>query len=94
MTAKQKTPLAGGADGTAFDGKIIAEIPKNQREVYRVVARTFKGYRLVDIRVWFDDPDTGELRPGKGVSIKLETLPEIVKALAGLMEGGGNDYRH
>jgi hypothetical protein len=88
MTAQQKTPLAGGAGNTAFDGEIIAEIPKNQREVYRVIARTYKGYRLADVRVWFYDPDTGELRPGKGVSIKAEALPDIIKALSGLAEAG------
>jgi hypothetical protein len=88
MTAQQKTPLAGGAGNTAFDGEIVAEVPKNRREVYRVMARTFKGYRLADIRVWFDDPDTGELRPGKGVSIKADALPAIVEALAGLVKGG------
>lgn len=49
--------------------------------------RDFKGFPLVDIRVWFDDAATGELRPGKGVSIKLEALPEIVAALSGLIEG-------
>lgn len=88
MTAKQKTPLAGGARNAAFDGEVIAEVPKNQREVYRVMARSFKGHRLADVRVWFDDPDTGELRPGKGVSLKVEVLPEIINALAGLVEGG------
>jgi hypothetical protein len=87
MTAQQKTPLAGGAGSAAFDGEVITEVPKNQREVYRVMARTFKGYRLADIRVWFDDPDIGELRPGKGVSIKVDALPAIVEALAGLVEG-------
>jgi hypothetical protein len=29
--------------GSAFDDVIIAEIPKNSREVYRVVRRDFKG---------------------------------------------------
>jgi hypothetical protein len=76
------------ASGSAFDDVIITEIPKNSREVYRVVRRDFKGYPLVDVRIWFDDATTGELRPGKGVSIKLEVLPEIVAALSGLIEGG------
>lgn len=88
MTAKQKTPLAGGAGNTAFDGEVIAEVPKNQREVYRVMSRSYKGHRLADVRVWFDDPETGELRPGKGISLKAEVLSDIIKALAGLVEGG------
>lgn len=88
MITQQKPPLVGRAGNTAFYCAVVAEPPKTQREVYRVMRRTFKGYRLADIRVWFDDPDTGELRPGKGVSIKADAPPEIVKALAGMVEGG------
>jgi len=40
--------------------------------------------------VWFDDATTGELRPGKGVTLKLESLPQIVAALSGLIEGAGD----
>lgn len=91
MTANSRVP-AGAAirhfTGTSSSGEIIAEIRKNQREVYRIMRRTFRGHKLVDVRVWFDDADTGERRPGKGVSIKAEALPEIVKVLAGLIEGG------
>lgn len=65
-----------------------AQIAKNSREHYRVTRRIFKGYPLVDVRVWFDDATTGELRPGRSVSIKLEVLPKIVAALSGLIEGG------
>lgn len=91
MTTKDKGRAAGtgATPSTAFDGEIIAEIEKNSREVYRVMARTFKGYRLADVRVWFDAPDTGELRPGKGISIKVDALPEIVEALAGMLGRGG-----
>lgn len=89
MNTNEK-PAPGGnraGSGNALDGHIVAQIPKNSREVYRIMRRDFKGFPLVDIRVWFDDATTGELRPGKGVSIKLEALPEIVAALSGLIEG-------
>jgi len=82
-----KAMPAGTATNTGlFEAEIIADIPKNSREIYRVSLRAFEGYRLADIRVWFDDTENGELRPGKGVSIKLDALPEIVDALAGLIE--------
>ncbi len=74
------------ASSSAFDGEIVAEIPKNSREVYRIARRDFKGLPLVDVRVWFDDAAAGELRPGRGVIIKLEVLPEIVAALSSLIE--------
>ncbi|MEF8753335.1 MAG: transcriptional coactivator p15/PC4 family protein [Accumulibacter sp.] len=90
MTPKEKAATGANqaASSSAFDGDIVAEIPKNSREVYRIVRRDFKGYPLVDVRVWFDDATTGELRPGKGLSIKLESLPEIVAALSSLIERG------
>jgi len=90
MNTKEKAAPGANraASSSAFDGEIVAEIPKNSREVYRIVRRDFKGYRLVDVRVWFDDATTGDLRPGKGVSIKVEVLPEIASALSGLIEGG------
>ncbi len=94
MTANSRVP-AGAAirhfTGTSSGDEIIAEIQKNRREVYRIMRRTFRGHKLVDVRVWFDDADTGERRPGKGVSLKLEILPEIVEALAGLIAGGARD---
>jgi hypothetical protein len=87
-TNKKAAPGANrAASGSAFDGDILAEIPKNSRQVYRIVRHRFKGYPLVDVRVWFADDATGELRPGRGVSLKLEVLPEIVAALSGLIEG-------
>ncbi|MQM31072.1 MAG: hypothetical protein CRU78_11330 [Candidatus Accumulibacter phosphatis] len=95
MTASSGVP-AGAAirhfQGTSTGDEIVCEIQKSSREVYWIMRRTFKGYKLVDVRVWFDDADTGERRPGKGVSIKAEALPEIVKALARLIDGGEGRY--
>jgi len=61
MDRQQRTVLAGTASNTAlFEAEIIADIPKNSCEIYRVSLRAFKGYRLVDIRVWFDDTESGQ----------------------------------
>ncbi|MFO1404079.1 MAG: hypothetical protein U1E96_05830 [Azonexus sp.] len=65
----------------SFEGNLLAEIPKNQREVYRVFERTYKATRRSIFRTWYDNLTTGELRPGKGVSIKAECLPQILDAL-------------
>lgn len=90
MTPKEKAAPGANraASSSAFDGDIVAEIPKNSREVYRIERRDFKGFPLVDVRIWFDDAATCELRPDKGLSIKLESLPEIVAARSGLIEEG------
>lgn len=65
------------------DYQLIGEIAKNRRDIVRVTRRTFKGYDLLDIRIWYVDGHTGELRPSpKGISLKLELLPEIIELLA------------
>ncbi|MEF8755088.1 MAG: hypothetical protein V5B60_14360 [Accumulibacter sp.] len=90
MTLKEKAAPGANraASSSAFDGEIVAEIPKNSREVSRIVLRDFKGFPLVDVRPWFDEAATGELGPGKALSIKLESLPGIVAVLSGLIEEG------
>lgn len=56
---------------------IVANLPKNTREAVRVELTEFKGFRLLGIRVW-----TTEGRPtAKGLTVKVEMLPELVKAL-------------
>lgn len=92
MTTKEKAAQAANraAPSTAFDGVIVSELPKNSREVYRIIQREFKGYRLVDDRVRYDDRMSGELHPGKaGVTLKVEDPPGIVAALASLIDRGG-----
>jgi hypothetical protein len=96
MTVQQKAALAGAAETITLVGEIITEVRKNQREVYRVTRREFKGYDLADVRVWYDDTTTRELRPGKGVNSKVEVLAEIVKVPAVLLEGASpaRGWRH
>lgn len=62
--------------------QLIGEIAKNRRDTVRVTLRTFKGYKLLDIRVWYEDRHSGELKPGpKGISLKAELLPELIELL-------------
>ena len=65
-----------------YDFQLIGEISKNRRDTVRVTLRTFKGYDLIDVRVWYEDTKTGELKPSpKGISLKLELLPELLEVL-------------
>lgn len=69
------------------DFQLIGEIAKNRRDTVRVTQRTFKGYDLIDIRVWYEDSNTGELKPSpKGISLKLELLPELLEVLGKIGE--------
>lgn len=63
------------------DGELLAEVPRGERDVYRLRLCEFKGHRYLDLRSWFPDRATGELRPGKGVTLKLTALPQIIEAL-------------
>jgi hypothetical protein len=60
---------------------VIGEFRKNATEVLRVSLSNFKGYDLVDIRVWVDGYG-GVTRPTKqGISIRRELLPELQQAI-------------
>jgi hypothetical protein len=61
------------------------DIDKNTQEIIRVQPTKFKGYDLVDIRVFYRDGD--ELKPTKkGITFKRELLDDVLKALTQLKE--------
>jgi hypothetical protein len=62
--------------------KEIAKIGKNTEEEILVQLTNFKGYDLVDLRVWAKTI-TGETgKPTrKGLTVKPELLPELIEAL-------------
>lgn len=60
---------------------LVATIPKNGREEIRVSLTEFKGYDLVNMRVWFRT-DEGDMRPGKaGLAFRVEKLSDLIQAL-------------
>ena len=62
--------------------KLIAAFPKNKFEEIRVQIKEFKGYDLVDIRVFAGSKDGEEKVPtGKGISINVSHFLELKKAL-------------
>ncbi len=65
------------------EARIIAELPKNATEVVRVTLDTYQSKPIADVRVFTEYKTTGELGPTrKGVTIRAEQLPELVRALA------------
>ena len=62
--------------------KLICDIPKNAREVVRIALTEFKGFPLVDVRVFFKSATGGEPKPTrKGVCVRLGLLPDLIAAL-------------
>jgi hypothetical protein len=62
--------------------KLIHAFPRNDREEVCVSAGEYRDKMYVDLRVFFRDGETDELRPTKkGLTIALDFLPELRKAL-------------
>lgn len=63
--------------------KLISAFPKNKFEEIRVQIKEFKGYDLVDIRVFAGSRDGEEKVPtGKGISINVSHFLELKNALS------------
>lgn len=61
---------------------IIAEWPRNKREVIRVSLDEYQGRKTIDCRCWWHD-DHGELKPGRsGLTLALKHLPKLAQSLA------------
>lgn len=60
----------------------LAEFGKNAREVVRVRRTEYQGRALLDVRIWYPDVVTGEMRPGKGLALRVEQLGDLREALS------------
>ena len=62
--------------------KLVASFPKNKFEEVRVQVKEFKGYDLVDIRVYTTLKEGADKIPtGKGLSINVSHFLELKKAI-------------
>lgn len=62
--------------------QLIASFPKNKFEEIRVQIKEFKGYDLVDIRVFAGSKEGEEKVPtGKGISINVSHFMDLKKAI-------------
>jgi len=60
---------------------LVARIAKNPTEEVRVSFTSYRGYDLIDIRVYFQD-EQGEWRPTKrGVSLSVDSFAELRDAI-------------
>ena len=64
------------------DGQLVAEFDKNNREKVRVRLTEYGKHKLIDIRAFYPDPVTGEMKPGKGIALQRDRIPELKKAIA------------
>ena len=62
--------------------KLITSFQKNKFEEVRVQIKEFKGYDLLDIRVYTTLKDTDDKIPtGKGLSINVSHFQDLKKAI-------------
>jgi len=70
--------------------KVVATIPVGKREI-RVGVNEFKGHVLVYVRYFYKDKKSGEMRPDKkGISIKIESYPNLLKGFVELERANAN----
>ena len=65
------------------DGRLLATVKKNSREVVRVIRKTFEGHDVIDGRVWVLSavPGTDPTPTKRGLCCKPETWREIAAAV-------------
>ena len=62
--------------------ELIAVFPKNKFEEIRVQVKEFKGYDLVDIRVFAGSREGEDKEPtGKGISVNVSHFMDLKKAI-------------
>ena len=62
--------------------KLVTSFPKNKFEEIRVQIKEYKGYDLVDIRVYTSLKDSQDKIPtGKGLSVNVSHFEELKKAI-------------
>jgi hypothetical protein len=60
---------------------LVGEITKNSNEKIRVNLAEYRGYKFIDIRVYFED-DNGEWKPTKkGVTVSKDNVDTLVNLL-------------
>ena len=65
----------------------VTTFDKNKFEEIRVGVKEYKGFDLIDLRVWVDSKEAGGKVPtAKGLSLNVELFPKFKKAILKLEE--------
>ena len=66
----------------------IAIIPKNSVEEIRISWGAYKGHRYLDVRIYAEiDGKADRVPTKKGITLRPDLIPELIKALEGVGEG-------
>ena len=61
--------------------QLIAEMPKNSREVWRVITSRYRGHDLVGARAWAEKKDGARVPTKNGITIRRDQVPAMIAAL-------------
>lgn len=61
--------------------EVLARIEKNAREELRVSIGSFRGHRLVSVRIYVPSNEGAHIPTAKGISFNPILLPEVIAAL-------------
>jgi len=62
--------------------KLVAVIQRNSREQIHFYLKVFEGHPIIDVRIWYEDRQTGEWKPTmKGVALSTGLYTELVGAV-------------
>lgn len=68
---------------------VIAEWPRNSREIVRVALDRYHGHITVDCRSWYRDD--AALKPGRsGITLAVKHLPALAEAMARALEAAAD----
>jgi len=69
-----------------MEDREVHSFKKNAKETVRVCLTEFKGYKLLDVRVYIQDDTGREVPTRKGLTISQELVNELVKGLRKAIE--------
>lgn len=72
---------ASKAKGFWDNEKVVSVIEKGEREEIRVTRCSKNGREYVDVRTFYTDRNTGQLLPGKGASLPLDSAEVVAGAI-------------
>jgi len=60
---------------------VMGIVKKSDKNEIRIAYQEYQGARAVHIRTWYYHEGAREMRPGKGITFKLERLEAVLDAL-------------
>lgn len=63
---------------TDEQARVLASFPKRVGAEVRITAKRYRGYELVDLRVFYEDDQGGWLPTKQGICVRLDQFPLLV----------------